>query len=79
VRTFLVKFASKIKTMEPKKLFRSREHMLAGVCGGIAEYFNMDKTLVRLVFAALSLAYFTGILFYLLMWIIVPVKPLDAE
>jgi len=53
--------------------------MLAGVCGGIAEYFNMDKTLVRLVFAALSLAYFTGILFYLLMWIIVPVKPLDAE
>ena len=35
--------------MEPKKLYRSRrERMICGVCGGIAEYFNIDPTLIRL-------------------------------
>ncbi len=36
--------------MEPKRLYRSREnHIISGVCGGIAEYFNVDPTIVRLI------------------------------
>lgn len=58
--------------MEPKKLYRSRERMLGGVCGGVADYFGIDKTIARLIFAALVLAYGTGAWLYLLMWIIVP-------
>ncbi|MCX6309725.1 MAG: PspC domain-containing protein [Bacteroidia bacterium] len=58
--------------MEPKKLYRSKERMLGGVCGGVAEYFGMDKTIARLIFAALVVAYGTGAWLYLLMWIIVP-------
>lgn len=61
--------------MEPKRLYRSRERMLGGVCGGVADYFGIDKTIARLIFAALVLAYGTGILLYLLMWIIVPEEP----
>ncbi len=58
--------------MEPKKLYRSRDRMLGGVCGGVADYFNIDKTVARLIFAVLVMAYGTGVLLYLLMWIIVP-------
>jgi len=58
--------------MEPKRLYRSRERMLGGVCGGVADYFGMDKTIARLIFAALVVAYGTGAWLYLLMWIIVP-------
>jgi phage shock protein C len=46
--------------------------MLGGVAGGIAEYFNIDPTLVRLVWVVLGLAYGSGLLIYLAAWIIVP-------
>lgn len=58
--------------MEPKKLFRSKDHMLGGVCAGLADYLNMDKTIVRLIFAAMVLAYSVGFWLYILMWLIVP-------
>jgi len=45
-----------------KRLYRSRDRKIGGVCGGIAEYFNMDPTIVRLIWAVLALAYGTGIL-----------------
>ena len=61
--------------MEPKRLYRSRERKLGGVCGGVADYFGIDRTIARLIFAALVLAYGTGIWLYLLMWIIVPQEP----
>lgn len=61
--------------MEPKRLYRSRERMLGGVCGGVADYFGIDKTIARLIFAALVLAYGTGLWLYLLIWIIVPEEP----
>jgi phage shock protein PspC (stress-responsive transcriptional regulator) len=61
--------------MEPKRLFRSRDRMLGGVCGGVADYFGFDKTIARIIFAALVLAYGTGFWLYLLMWIIVPQEP----
>ena len=59
-----------------KKLYRSKKHrMIAGVCGGIGEYFDIDPTIVRLVWALLSLASIGGgILAYIIAWIIIPEK-----
>jgi phage shock protein C len=51
--------------------------MLGGVCGGLAEYFVIDPTLVRLVAVALTLAWGTGILAYLIFWFAVPQRPLE--
>jgi phage shock protein C len=59
-----------------KKLYRSRdEKMIAGVCGGLAEYFEIDPTIVRLLFLALLIFGGGGLLIYIIMWIIVPQKP----
>ena len=56
-----------------KSLYRSRKNRkIAGVCGGLGEYFNVDPTLVRLAFAALSLAYGGGLLLYVISAILVP-------
>ncbi len=61
-------------TAETKRLTRSRSNrMIGGVCGGLAEYFDVDPTLVRLVFAVGALLGFGSlILVYLVMWIVVP-------
>ncbi|OIO26216.1 hypothetical protein AUJ14_02345 [Candidatus Micrarchaeota archaeon CG1_02_55_22] len=56
-----------------KRLYRSSsDKMLGGVCGGIAEYFSVDPTLVRVLWVVLSLAYGMGVLLYLLLWLLVP-------
>jgi phage shock protein PspC (stress-responsive transcriptional regulator) len=60
--------------MEPKKLYRSRDKMLGGVCGGLANYLNIDKSVARIIFAALFLAGSIGFWIYILMWIIVPME-----
>ena len=59
---------------EYKKLSRSENKMIAGVCGGIAQYFGIDPTLVRLAYAMLTVffAILPGIIFYILCWIIIP-------
>ncbi len=59
-----------------KKLTRSRsDKMLAGVCGGLAEYFELDPSLVRIGYALLTLfTAFAGIPVYLIMWLVVPEK-----
>jgi phage shock protein PspC (stress-responsive transcriptional regulator) len=46
--------------------------MVGGICGGLAEYFNVDVTLIRILFVVLALAGGSGLLLYLVMWIIVP-------
>lgn len=48
--------------------------MIAGVCGGIAEYFEMDPTMVRILYVVASVvsAAFPGILVYIALWIIIP-------
>ena len=53
---------------------RSSNKVLAGVCSGIAEYFNLDPTLVRVIYAALTLftAGFPGVLLYIIMLLIMP-------
>ena len=59
-----------------KRLYRSKkERIIAGVCGGIAEYFNVDPTLVRLAWVVLALGWGTGVLAYIIAWIIVPENP----
>ena len=60
-----------------KKLYRSgRDRMLGGVCGGIAEYFNVDPTLVRLLWVLFSLGSVgVGILVYIIAWAIIPENP----
>lgn len=61
--------------METKKLYRStRDKMLCGVCGGIGEYFNIDATIIRLIWAVLACSG-TGILVYILAAIIIPIEP----
>jgi phage shock protein C len=59
-----------------RKLYRSRTNRkLAGVCGGLAEYFNTDATLIRVLFVLLAVLGGSGIVIYLAMWIIVPKQP----
>ena len=62
--------------MESKKLTRSNNKMVAGVCAGIAEYFDIVPTLVRVCYAALSIfsAGFPGLLLYIILMIIMPQK-----
>jgi phage shock protein C len=58
---------------EPRKLYRSRtQRMVAGVCGGLAEYFNLDTTVIRVLFLVLTLFGGSGLVIYLVMWILVP-------
>jgi len=60
-----------------RRLYRSRdERMIAGVAGGLAEYLNVDPTLVRLAFVAFTLAGGgTGLVAYVILAIIVPLEP----
>ncbi len=58
-----------------KKLYRSsKQRMIAGICGGLAEYFDMDVNIMRLLFVAISLlsVLFPMAIFYIIAWIIVP-------
>lgn len=57
-----------------KKLYRSSSRILAGVCGGIAEYFDVDPTLIRVLYAVLTLfsAAFPGLLLYIILIILMP-------
>jgi phage shock protein C len=59
-----------------KKLYRSRtERWLAGVCGGLGEYFGVDPTLVRVLFVLFALTFGSGFLIYLVLWIVIPLEP----
>lgn len=60
-----------------KRLYRSTtDKKIAGVCGGLAEYFNIDPVIPRVIFAILLLpGGFPGFVPYVLLWLIVPVQP----
>lgn len=61
-----------------KRLYKSRDNvMLDGVCAGIAEYINIDPTLVRLLWVALCFAGFSGVIAYIIAMIVIPRKPED--
>jgi phage shock protein C len=64
--------------VEYKRLYRNnRDAMLGGVCGGLAEYFNLDPTIVRLLFVLLAFvtAFVPVFLIYLILWVVVPRNP----
>ena len=64
----------------PRRLFRIHEGAkLGGVCNGLAAYFDLDVTLVRIAFAFLIFAWGSGLLLYILMWIILPSAGTPAE
>jgi phage shock protein C len=64
---------------EPRRLYRSRTNRkIAGVCGGLAEYFNIDVTLVRVLFVVLAVLGGPGVLAYILLWILAPEAPFGA-
>ncbi|MDF2906712.1 MAG: putative stress-responsive transcriptional regulator [Herbinix sp.] len=61
--------------MEQKRLYRSnRNKMICGVCGGLAEYINIDPTIVRLLWVVFSFAGGFGLLAYIIAAIIMPVQ-----
>lgn len=63
--------------MEMKRLYRSKnDRMICGVCGGIAEYFNIDPTLIRLAFVLFGLSG-SGILAYFVAAVIMPDAPVQ--
>lgn len=57
-----------------KRLRKSKNRMIAGVCGGIAEWLGWDPTLVRVLYVLVSIfsAAFPGILVYIILWIVMP-------
>ena len=60
-----------------KRLMRSNDRVIAGVCGGLAEYFEFDPVLVRIADAFLTLfTAFCGLNFYIVLWIVMPEKRL---
>jgi phage shock protein PspC (stress-responsive transcriptional regulator) len=65
------------QSRNPRRLYRSRDKIIAGVCGGVADRMGWDPTIVRIVFAVL---FFTGILsaifvVYIVIWAITPYQP----
>jgi len=60
-------------TNEVKKLRRSSsDKMIAGVCGGLGEYFDVDPLIFRLIFAVMIIFGGTGVLAYIILWILIP-------
>ncbi len=58
-----------------KRLYRSSDKVLGGVCAGIAEYVGADPTIIRLLWIVLTLMWGAGIVLYVFAWIIMPVRP----
>jgi len=63
-------------TGTPKKLMRSStDKKIGGVCGGLADYFDLDPTVIRLVWLLLVLFAGTGLVVYIVLWIVLPLAP----
>jgi phage shock protein PspC (stress-responsive transcriptional regulator) len=60
--------------MSEKRLTRSRNRIIAGVCGGLADWIGWDPTLVRLLYVIISIASaaFPGTIVYIILWIVMP-------
>ena len=63
-----------------KKLYRSRkEKMIGGVAGGLGDYFEIDPTLVRILFVVATILGGSGVLAYIILWIVIPEEQLNAS
>ena len=59
-----------------KRIYRGRsDKVIAGVCGGLGEYFGIDRVLIRIVWVVTVICAGTGILAYILAWILIPREP----
>ena len=59
--------------MAQNKLSRSKERKIAGVCGGIANYFGWDASIVRIIYALATIfTAFCGVILYLILWLLLP-------
>lgn len=65
--------------MQPRLTRSTTESMIAGVCGGLAEYFNIDPVIVRLIFVLVTLTSGLGIPVYFLLWIIMPKASIQGQ
>jgi phage shock protein PspC (stress-responsive transcriptional regulator) len=59
----------------PKRLYRSHNQIIGGVAAGLAEYLGIDPTIVRIAWALLGIAWGTGVLLYLICWLVIPLEP----
>ena len=65
--------------MQDKRLYRSlKDRMVAGVCGGLADYLGVDPTLIRLAFVFFTLWAGGGLLAYIIAWIVIPEESQEA-
>lgn len=63
---------------QPKRLYRSRQNRkIAGICGGMGDYFDLDPVWIRLIFILFFFLGGSALLIYLVMWIIIPLEPAD--
>jgi phage shock protein C len=66
--------------MEPKRFYRNTtDKKIAGVAAGLADYFDIDPLLVRLIFVILALAGGGGVLIYIILWIVTPERPFELN
>jgi phage shock protein C len=66
-------------TAQTKRLYRSRlDRMIGGVCGGLGDYFDIDPTVVRLLFVFGTLLGGPGVIAYLILLVVVPLEPAEA-
>jgi phage shock protein PspC (stress-responsive transcriptional regulator) len=64
-------------TYEPRRLYRkTTDKVIGGVCSGLGEYWDIDPTLLRILFVVAFFGFGVGLLFYILLWIIIPEKKL---
>ena len=61
--------------MEKRRIYKSNDRKVCGVCGGLAEFFGIDPTIVRLVYAILAFTYGSGLLIYIIAAIIMDDRP----
>ena len=61
---------------DAKRLYRSRANrVIAGVCAGLGRYFNIDPVIIRIVWLLLVVVYGTGLVAYVIAWLIIPNEP----
>jgi phage shock protein C len=61
-----------------KKLYRQRNSTIAGICSGIAKYFDVDDVIIRLIFIILFFTAFPIVIMYFIMWFLIPKEPIDS-
>jgi len=66
-----------------KTLYRSRTNKkIAGICGGIGEFFNMDPTIVRFIFVVIFILppyFFLEVIAYIILWFVIPLEPKEGK